>query len=100
TEAFFLLLTSDPMSSLIPTVSKPYVLALKSAGDEELQALRSTFVRFSSAHPAVYRRLTHLIDEYVPADIARILTRSSATGPNEPLPLQLPDAMTAAAIIE
>jgi len=100
TEAFFLLLTADPMSSLIPTASKPYIQALKFAGNDELQALRTTFARFNSAHPAVYRRLTRLIDEYVPADIARILTRPSATGPNEPLPLQLPAPLTATAIVE
>ena len=100
TESLFLLLTADPMSGLIATVSKPYVQALKSAENADLQELRSAYGRFAAAQPAVFKRLSRLIDEYVPADIARILTRPSTTGPSEPLPLQMPTPMTATDIVD
>jgi hypothetical protein len=100
TEAFLTLLTIDPMSGLISTVSRPYVTALRSAAPIHLQEIAARFSRFRATNPAVHRRLSRLIEEHVPSEIAKIiLVRSAAIGAGDPLPLQVPEQLTPLSVI-
>lgn len=100
TQAVLMLLAVDSRTSLIESVSRPYVSALRSATREELETISKALSTAKAAQPTVYRRVAKLIEEYAPADTARaLLTRANVIGPSDPLPLQMPEPCSAMSIV-
>lgn len=100
TDALLTLLSVDPATGLAEGVMRQFALGLRGIDPAQLTDIAASFARFRTVNPGAYRRLAKLVDEYVPEASASVLTSGLASGPNDPLPLQMPEPLTPSAIVD
>lgn len=99
TEALAGMLSVDPDSTLVPTATRPYIATLKGSA-AEIGRIAPLFARLRGANPGVHRRLTQLINEHLPPNLAAaILASDTPLGIGDPLPLNVSPPITAIALI-
>ncbi|MGO8672823.1 MAG: NYN domain-containing protein [Capsulimonadaceae bacterium] len=99
TDAFLAVVTVSPEAASQPRFGKPYAAALRAASAADLAALSGQLGRLSSTHPEAFNRISALIQEYTPAGVADRVLQREAFDIAGVLPLDIPTAVTARAVV-
>jgi len=100
TESLVTTLIARQDAALLDAVARPYVLGLRGASTGDLADMAKQFIRLRGTNPAAHGRVSRMIEEYAaPAIAAALFPSEQQIGPADPLPFDLPEPITATALL-